>query len=60
MWKKSQMAELYQCTRCNSPFVADGEERIVRRGGVCLDCAKVDALKSMGLPPGFLTRSPFA
>ncbi len=53
------MAELYQCTRCGSPFVAEGEARIARRGGVCTDCAKVDVLKSMGLPPDFLTRFPF-
>jgi DNA-directed RNA polymerase subunit RPC12/RpoP len=54
------MVELYQCTRCSSPFVAERQEIIARRGGVCLDCAKIDVLKSMGLPPDFLTRFPFA
>lgn len=53
------MVELYQCTRCNSPFVAENEELITRRGGVCTDCAKVDVLTSMGLSPDFLTRFPF-
>ena len=53
------MAELYQCSRCNSPFVADDEERIARRGGSCLDCAKLDVLTSMGLPADFLIRYPF-
>ncbi len=54
------MAGLYQCTRCNSPFVADDDELIARRGGWCLDCAKVEVLKRMGLPPDFLTRYPYA
>lgn len=53
------MVELYQCTRCNSPFVAENEELIARRGGSCPECAKIDVLKSMGLPPDFLTRFPF-
>ncbi len=53
------MAELYQCTRCNSPFVADDGELIVRRGGSCLDCAKVEVLKRLGLPADFLIRYPF-
>ncbi len=54
------MAELYQCTRCNSPFVADDEELIARRGGLCLNCAKIEVLERMGLPPDFLTRYPYA
>jgi hypothetical protein len=54
------MVELYQCTRCKSPFVGEAKENIARRGGVCIDCAKIDVLKNMGLPPDFLTRSPFA
>jgi DNA-directed RNA polymerase subunit RPC12/RpoP len=53
------MAGLYQCTRCNSPFVAENEELIARRGGSCLECAKIEVLKRMGLPPDFLTRYPF-
>ncbi len=53
------MVQLYQCTRCNSPFVAENEELIARRGGVCSDCAKVDALKRLGLPEDFLLRYPF-
>lgn len=53
------MVELYQCTRCNSPFVAGDGELIARRGGLCLDCAKIEVLQSMGLPPDFLTRFPF-
>jgi DNA-directed RNA polymerase subunit RPC12/RpoP len=54
------VAELYQCARCKSPFVAEDEERIARRGGVCMECAKIDVLESMGLPPDFLKRFPFA
>ncbi len=54
------MAELYQCTRCNSPFIAKNEALIARRGGSCPECAKIEILKSMGLPPDFLTRYPYA
>ncbi|MBV8344374.1 MAG: hypothetical protein JO190_05175 [Candidatus Eremiobacteraeota bacterium] len=54
------MVELYQCTRCSSPFVAHDEELITRRGGSCLECAKIEVLKSIGLPPDFLTRFPYA
>lgn len=53
------MADLFQCTRCNSPFVANDEARVAQRGGSCPECAKVEILKSMGLPADFLSRSPF-
>jgi DNA-directed RNA polymerase subunit RPC12/RpoP len=58
-WKIKYMADLFQCTRCNSPFVAGDEEHVGRRGGTCPECAKVEILKSMGLPADFLNRSPF-
>jgi hypothetical protein len=53
------MADLFQCTLCSSPFVAEDEGLIVRRGGSCPECAKIEILKSMGLPPDFLIRYPF-
>lgn len=50
------MNNLYQCTRCKAPFVAQDQLRIALRDGQCLDCTKEEILKSFGLPPDFLTR----
>jgi len=51
------MVDLYQCTQCQSPFVAADDRLIEMRSGRCLDCAKADLLAQFGLPPDFLTRS---
>jgi len=51
------MVDLYQCTQCQSPFVATDDGVVAARDGRCLDCAKADLLKQFGLPPDFLSRS---
>jgi hypothetical protein len=45
------MADLFQCTICKNPFVAEDEGLIARRDGRCAQCTKAAFLKSMGLPP---------
>ncbi|MBV8529829.1 MAG: hypothetical protein JO104_00810 [Candidatus Eremiobacteraeota bacterium] len=50
------MTELYQCTACKDPFVAGDEKAIARRHGRCIECEKIEVLKSFGLPPDFLVR----
>jgi hypothetical protein len=42
------MADLFQCTLCNSPFVAEDEELIARRRGSCPECAKIEVLRAWG------------
>ena len=50
------MVQLYECSACRGPFVANDEALIMRRSGVCLDCAKAQWLQKLGLPADFLTR----
>lgn len=54
------MVKLFQCIACNSPFVAENEALVSRRGGSCPECARVEWRKRLGLPGDFLTRIPFA
>lgn len=51
------MVDLYQCTRCERPFLATDDRLVAMRDGRCLDCAKADLLEQSGLPPDFLGRS---
>ncbi len=50
------MAELYLCTQCKIPFIAEDKGLIARRDGRCAECTKVEFLKILGLPTDFLTR----
>jgi DNA-directed RNA polymerase subunit RPC12/RpoP len=56
-WEKEGMVDLYQCTRCERPFLATDDRLVAMRDGRCLDCAKADLLEQSGLPPDFLGRS---
>ncbi len=51
------MPELYTCTVCQRPFMAEDAALIDRRNGYCRDCTKEDFLKSIGLSGVFLTQS---
>ena len=51
------MTNLYQCTGCEAPFVADDARVIAMRNGRCMDCTKADLLAQFGLPPDFLVRN---
>jgi hypothetical protein len=55
-WEDFDMADLYQCTRCQQPFVAPDDELIARRSGLCAECTTIDFLRRLGLPADFLTR----
>lgn len=50
------MTELYQCSRCNAPFLASDPLLVAQSNEVCLDCRKLQILKAFGLPVDFLTR----
>lgn len=53
-----KMADLFECTICKTPFVAEDKGLISRRNGCCADCTKAEFLKSIGLPPDFLNGFP--
>jgi DNA-directed RNA polymerase subunit RPC12/RpoP len=50
------MVQLYECSVCRAPFVAQNEALIMQRGGACAECAKLRWLEKFGLPADFLTR----
>lgn len=50
------MPDLYLCTRCKMPFLAEDKWLVARRGGDCANCAKIKILQAFGLPPDFLIR----
>jgi hypothetical protein len=52
------MADLYECPRCKTPFVAEDKGLISRRDGCCASCTKKEFIKSIGLPADFLDRFP--
>lgn len=52
------MADLFECTICKTPFVAEDEVLIAQRNGCCESCTKTEFLKSIGLPPDFLNGFP--
>jgi len=48
------MADLFECTKCKTPFVAEDKALISQRNGCCAECTKAEFLKSIGIAPDFL------
>ncbi|HEY2473710.1 MAG TPA: hypothetical protein VGI19_02815 [Candidatus Cybelea sp.] len=54
------MADLFECPRCKTPFVAEDKGLISRRDGNCAECTKAEFLKGIGLSPQMFLRFPSA
>ena len=52
------MADLFVCSLCDTPFIAEDKGLISRRNGMCATCTRREFLKSIGLSPDFLDSYP--